>query len=339
MNFQRNVILAVASLIALFVIGVIGYMILEKDNPQEEWELFDAIYMTVITLTTVGYGDYNMSDAGKMFTIFLLLGGVGVFAYSVSVATAFIVEGQLQEVFRRRKMDKAIDKLSNHYIICGIGDTGIHALDEILKMKVDFVVIEFDEERIKHSLETRNFLCVCGDATEDEILIRAGVERARGLIATLSTDQSNLFIVLSSKQLNPHLRVVSKVVGDTSPTKLLKAGADGVVLADQIGGLRLASIVMRPDVVDFLDVMLKHQMTTRFSESVIQQGSELVGLPLHEARIPGRTGLVVVSVRDEQGKFIYNPSGNLTLDVDYALIVIADNEQLQRLHKLTGGSV
>ncbi len=339
MNFQRNVILAVASLIALFVIGVIGYMILEKDNPQEEWELFDAIYMTVITLTTVGYGDYNMSDAGKMFTIFLLLGGVGVFAYSVSVATAFIVEGQLQEVFRRRKMDKAIDKLSNHYIICGIGDTGIHALDEILKMKVDFVVIEFDEARIKHSLETRNFLYVYGDATEDEILIRAGVERARGLIATLSTDQSNLFIVLSSKQLNPHLRVVSKVVEDTSPAKLLRAGADGVVLADQIGGLRLASIVARPDVVDFLDVMLKHQMTIRFSESVIQQGSELVGLPLHEARIPSRTGLVVVSVRDEQGKFIYNPSGNLTLDVGYALIVIADNEQLQRLHELTGGSV
>ena len=339
MNLQRNVILAVASLITLFVIGVIGYMILEKDNPQEEWELFDAIYMTVITLTTVGYGDYNMSDAGKMFTVFLLLGGVGVFAYSVSVATAFIVEGQLQEVFRRRKMDKAIDKLSNHYIICGIGDTGIHALDEILKMKVDFVVIEFDEERIKHSLETRNFLYVCGDATEDEILIRAGVERARGLIATLSTDQSNLFIVLTSKQLNPHLRVVSKVVEDTSPAKLLRAGADEVVLADQIGGLRLASIVARPDVVDFLDVMLKHQMTIRFSESVIQQGSELVGLPLHEARIPGRTGLVIVSVRDEQGKFIYNPSGNLTLDVGYALIVIADNEQLQRLHKLTGGSV
>ena len=339
MNFQRNVILAVASLIALFVIGVVGYMILERDNPEEEWKLFDAIYMTVITLTTVGYGDYNMSDAGKMFTVFLLLGGVGVFAYSVSVATAFIIEGQLQEVFRRRKMDKAIDKLSNHYIICGIGDTGIHALDEILKMKVDFVVIEFDEERIKHSLETRNFLYVCGDATEDEILIRAGVERARGLIATLSTDQDNLFIVLSSKQLNPHLRVVSKVVEDTSPAKLLRAGADEVVLADQIGGLRLASVVARPDVVDFLDVMLQHQMTMRFSESVIQQGSELVGLPLHEARIPSRTGLVVVSVRDEQGKFIYNPSGNLTLDVGSALIVIADNEQLQRLHELTGGSV
>ena len=339
MRFQRNIIIAFASSIGIFIIGVIGYTLLEKDNPHENWTVFDAIYMTIITLTTVGYGDYNMSSAGRAFTIVLLLGGVGIFVYSITVATAFIVEGQLREVFRRRKVEKSVDKLSDHYIICGIGDTGVHALDEIIQMNVDFVAIEQEHERIEHLLETRDFLYVEGDATEDEVLIRGGIKRALGLITTLSRDQDNLFVVLSAKQLNPTLKVVSKAVEDNSLVKLRKAGADDVVLPDQIGGLRLASGIMRPIVVDFLDIMLKHQVITRFAESVIQSGSSLVGLSLGEARIPDQTGLVVVAVHNRQGNFIYNPSGKLKLEVGDALIVIADNEQLQRLNKLTGAAL
>ena len=338
MNYQRNVIIAIASLVTLFLIGIFGYTVIEGGDSPDGWTIFDAVYMTVITLTTVGYEDYDMSKEGKFFTMVLLIGGFGVFAYSISIATAFIVEGQLQEIFRRRKMEKAINRLSNHYIICGIGDTGIHSLDELIQINADFVAVEYEEERIKHCLEARNFLYVHGDATEDEVLIRAGIERARGVITTLSRDQDNLFVVLSSKQLNPHLRVVSKAVEDTSPSKLVRAGADDVVLADQIGGFRLVSVVIRPDVTDFLDIMLKNQVTTRFAESVIQQDSELVGLTLNEAQIPNRTGLVVVAVRTGEKEFVYNPSGRLTLDVENALIVIADNEQLQRLHKLTGDS-
>ena len=332
MRYQRNIIIALGSLFALFIIGVIGYTIIE----QKSWTLFDAIYMTVITLTTVGYGDNGLSDTGKAFTIILLIGGIGVFTYSVSVATAFIVEGQLREVFRRRKMKKAIAKLSNHYIICGIGDTGVHALDEMIQMDVKFVAIERDQERIEHLLETRNFLYVQGDATDDEMLIRAGIEHAHGLIASLSTDQNNLFVVLSAKQLNPRLRVVSKAVEDNSPRKITKAGADEVVLPDHIGGLRLASAVIRPIVVDFLDIMLKSQVATRFAESVIQSESTLVGKTLSEAQILDRTGLIVIAVHNRQGNFMYNPSGQLKLDVDDALITIADNEQLQGLNKLTG---
>lgn len=332
MNYQRNVIIGITSLLTLFVIGISGYMVLEG------WDLFQATYMTVITLTTVGYQDYGISKPGQLFTIVLLIGGFGVFAYSISIATAFIIEGQLQEVFRRKKMETEISRLSGHYIICGIGDTGIHSLDELLQMNADFVAVEHDEERIKHCLELRDFLYVHGDATEDEVLIRAGIERARGVITTLSRDQDNLFVVLSSKQLNPHLRVVSKAVEDTSPSKLVRAGADDVVLADHIGGFRLVSLVTRPEVTDFLDSMLKNQVTTRFTESVIQRDSELVGLTLNEAQIPSRTGLVVVAIRAGEKEFVYNPSGDLTLQAKYALIVIAGNEQLERLHTLTGDS-
>ena len=339
MGYQRSFTIAMISLVVLFAIGVIGYWIIEGDNPHHKWTVFDAIFMTVITLTTVGYSDDNMSKVGKAFTVFLLIGGLGIFVYSVGVATAFIVEGQFREVFRRRKMEKSINKLSNHYIVCGIGDTGIHALEEMIQMNIDFVAIEQDQERIDHELGTKDFLYVQGDATEDEVLVRAGVERARGLIASLSRDQDNLFVVLSAKQLNPRLKIASKAVEANSLSKLQQAGADEVVLSDYIGGMRLASTVTRPIVVNFLDIMLRSQETTRFAASVIQSGTSLVGLTLGEARIPDQTNLMVVAVRKRDGDFIYNPSGGLRLEVGDALIVIADNEQRQNLNKLTGDTL
>ena len=335
MRYQRNFIIAMISLIVLFATGVVGYWVIEGDNPHQKWTIFDAVFMTVITLTTVGYSDDNMSKMGRAFTVFLLLGGLGIFVYSVSVATAFIIEGQFREVFRRRKMKKSIDKLSNHYIVCGIGDTGVHALEEMLQMNIDFVVVEYEQERIDHLLETKDFPFVQGDATEDETLIRAGIERARGLITSLSRDQDNLFVVLSAKQLNPKLKIASKAVEANSLAKLKQAGADEVVLSDYIGGMRLASTVTRPIVVNFLDIMLRSQVTTRFAESVIQPGTPLVGLTLGEAGIPDRTNLMVVAVHKREGDFIYNPSGRLRLEAGDALIVIADNEQLQNLNKLT----
>lgn len=339
MSYQRNFIIAVISLVILFAIGVVGYRIIEADNPHQKWTVFDAIFMTVITLTTVGYSDDNMSKVGRVFTVFLLIGGLGIFVYSIGVATAFIIEGQFREVFRRRKMEKLIDKLSDHYIVCGIGDTGVHALEEMIQMNMDFVAIEHNQERIDRELATKNFLYVQGDATEDEILIRAGIERARGLITSLSRDQDNLFVVLSAKQLNPRLKIASKAVEANSLSKLKQAGADEVVLPDHIGGMRLASTVTRPIVVNFLDIMLRSQETMRFAESVIQPGTPLVGLTLGEARIPDRTNLMVVAVHTRNGELIYNPSGRLKLEAGDALIVIADNEQRENLNKLTGDTL
>lgn len=339
MSYQRNFIIAVISLVILFAIGVVGYRIIEGDNPHQKWTVFDAIFMTVITLTTVGYSDDNMSKVGRVFTVFLLIGGLGIFVYSIGVATAFIIEGQFREVFRRRKMEKLIDKLSDHYIVCGIGDTGVHALEEMIQMNMDFVAIEHNQERIERELATKDFLYVQGDATEDEVLIRAGIERARGLITSLSRDQDNLFVVLSAKQLNPRLKIASKAVEANSLSKLKQAGADEVVLPDHIGGMRLASTITRPIVVNFLDIMLRSQETTRFAESVIQLGTPLVGLTLGEARIPDRTNLMVVAVHTRNGEFIYNPSGGLKLEAGDALIVIADNEQRENLNKLTGDTL
>ena len=321
---------------SLLVTGTVGYLFLERDNPEGEWQLLDAVYMTVITLTTVGYGNMGMSDAGRVFTLFLLIGGFGVFTYSVTIATAFLIEGQLQSFFRQQKMIRTVDKLLNHYIVCGLGDTGVHVLDEMLKADVDFVGIEVDEERLIHLSDTRNFLYLQGDATDDELLMRAGIERAQGLVTCLSRDQDNLFVVISARKLNPHLKIASKAVEDNSPGKLMTAGADEVVLPDHIGGLRLASGILQPQLVGFLENMTQNRQGAQFTESIIQKDSPLDGISLKAASIQEQTGLVVVAIQDSDGAFLYNPPGDKKMIAGDALLVIANQKQLQTLHKLTG---
>ena len=200
-----------------------------------------------------------------------------MFTYSVTVATTFLIEGQLQNFFRQQRMTRTVDKLSNHYIICGLGDTGVHVLDEMLKAEVNFVGIESEEERLIHLTDTRNFPYLHGDATDDELLIRAGITSASGLVTCLSRDQDNLFVVISARKLNPHLRIASKAVEDNSPGKLITAGADEVVLPDHIGGLRLASGILQPQLVGFLENITQNQDGAQFTESVIQKDSPLDG--------------------------------------------------------------
>ena len=310
MNYQRKILFALVMLFGLLVIGTVGYMVLEKDNPQHGWQLLDAIYMTVITLTTAGHDDLEMSDSGRIFTILLLIVGIVVFTYSVTIATAFLIEGQLQSFFRQQKMIRTVHKLSDHYIICGLGDTGVHVLDEMLKAEVDFVGIESEEERLIHLTDTRNFPYLHGDATDDELLMRAGIERARGLVTCLSRDQDNLFIVISARKLNPHLRIASKAVEDNSAGKLIIAGADEVVLPDHIGGLRLASGILQPHLVGFLDNITQNQDGAQFTESVIQREAPLDGISLKAGNIREQTGLVVIAIRDNDGTFLYNPPGD-----------------------------
>ena len=320
-------------LIGLLVTGTIGYLMLEKDSG---WDPLDAVYMTVITLTTAGHDDLEMSDNARIFTILLLLGGIGVFTYSVTVATTLLIEGQLQSFFRQQKMVRTVDKLSNHYIICGLGDTGVHVLDEMLKAEVNFVGIEAEEERLIHLTDTRNFPYLHGDATDDELLIRAGIATASGLVTCLSRDQDNLFVVISARKLNPHLRIASKAVEDNSPGKLITAGADEVVLPDHIGGLRLASGILQPQLVGFLENITQNHDGAQFTESVIQRDSPLDGISLKAASIREQTGLVVIAIRDNDRTFLYNPPGDKKMVAGEALLVIANQKQLQTLHKLTG---
>ena len=336
MNYQRKIIIAFSLFMGLLIIGTIGYYVLEKDNPNTEWDLLQAVWMTVITLTTVGYEDGGMSIAGRVFTIFLLTVGFGMFFYSVTIATSFLVEGQLLSFFKQRKMIRTVEKISNHYIICGLGDTGVYVLDEMLKTEASFVGIEIDEERLEQLAETREFLRLHGDATDDDVLIRAGIARAQGLVTCLSRDQDNLFVVISAKKLKPDLRVASKAVEHNSPGKLVTAGADEVVLPDQIGGIRLASGILQPHLIDFFTKIREGEQSIRFTEISIQPEAPLDGVLLQEARIQERTGLVVIAIRNRDGAFIYNPPGDKKIEAGDALVIIADRQQLLTLHELTG---
>ncbi len=336
MNYQRKIIIAFSLLIGLLILGSIGYTITESNNPTKDWSLLDAVFMTVITLTTAGHTLMGMSEGGRIFTMFLLIGGYGVFVYSVTIAIAFLIEGQLLSIFKHRKMIRTVEKLSDHYIVCGLGDTGIHVLEEMLKSDVNFVGIEADEERLEHLEETLDFLYIEGDATDDDVLIRAGVKQAKGLVTCLSRDQDNLFVVISAKNLNPRIRVVSKAVENNSPDKLITAGADEVVLPDHIGGIRLASGILEPHLIDFISKMQESRQTARFAESIVQDDSKLAGITLRESNIQGETGLVVIALRSKDGQYIYNPSGDWIIEAGDALFVIADPRQLQLLNKLTG---
>ena len=338
MSYKRQVLIALILLLSLFLTGTIGYLIIERNNPTEKWNLLDAIYMTVITLTTVGYENLAMSDTGRIFTLFLLIGGLGVFTYSMTIATTFLIQGQLHNFFREKKMIRTIDKLANHYVICGLGDTGVHVLDEMLKADVDFVTIEREEQRIIQISDTRDFMCLHGDATDDELLKRAGITRANGLITCLSRDQDNLYVVISARKINPRLKIISKGVENNSPSKLITAGADEVVLPDRIGALRLAAGLLRSHLIDLLENITENQQGPQLTKSIIQEGSDFDGISLKAANIKEKTGLTLIAIQDKAGQFFYNLPRNKNIEAGDTLLFIADQRQIQTLHKLTGDS-
>ncbi len=293
----------VIALVVVFFAGVIGY------ESIEGWPLLDALYMTVITLASVGYMEVHpLSNTGRIFTMFLILGGTGVLVYGVSTVTAFIVEGELTDALRRKKMQKTIDRLKGHYIVCGADQTGRYVVEEFARTKRDFVVIEKDMEKIKY-LKERGLLYAEGDATHNAILQSAGIERAKGLVTTLHSDAENLFVVFTAKKLNPAIRVISKAIEEESEQKLRMAGADGVVMPNSIGGLRMVSEMIRPSVVTFLDVMLRSKdRTIRVEEVGIAAGSPFAKKALEATGILSMEGVTVVALRGkEQDTYRFNP--------------------------------
>jgi len=337
MEIRQRLIAGVLILGVVLGIGATGYVLLG----QGEVTFLNALYMTVITLSTVGFTEVpDMSDRpeARLFTIFLILFGMGVLLFVVSTATAFIVEGEISDVFWRRRVQKMLKKLDNHFIICGAGRTGIHIINELHRTLREFVVIEDNEETVKTLREYENIPVIHGDATDDDILREAGIERARGLVAGLPTDKDNLYLTITAKQINPKLRVVAKGIDTKVNAKLFKAGADTVVTPNFIGGLRMASELIRPAVVSFLDLMLRDKRKTlRIEEVTIPPESPVANKTLKDVNIPTKTDLIVVAYR-APGKesFEYAPKAETVLLEGMALIVLGDVENLKRLEDLVG---
>jgi voltage-gated potassium channel len=336
MNLRRRLLYALIALLAIFVVSVTGYCVLGGSKVT----FLQALYMAVITLSGVGYSevvDTSHNPTLRIFNIFVVLFGVAIMVYVFSVVTAFLVEGELTNLFWRRKMEKQIAGLTGHYIICGLGDTGRYVAAELQAAGTPYVVIESHEETVQKFREThRDLLYVIGDATDEAMLDHTGVERAQGLIAGLSADKDNLVITFLVRQKNPSIRIVARCSDEERfSDRMLKAGANSTVSPNRIGGLRLASEVLRPHVVEFLDLMLKEQSRTlRVEQIEIPEGSGWSGLSLDHLNLKSRHGLMPLAVKTsgarQSSAFLVNPPGEQILRDGTIVIVMGDVNDVRR---------
>jgi len=305
--------------------GTIGYMLIER------WSLLDSIYMTIITLSTVGYKEVGeLSTGGRLFTIILIISGVGTVLYSLSAGARFMLEGELQEAFGRRRLEKRVKELKDHYIICGFGRMGKIIGRELRNRGVEFIAIE--KNPISH--EKEEMLILEGDATQDDVLKESGIEKAKGLITVLSTDAENLYVVLSAKGLNPGLYIVARAGEEGSEQKLLRAGADRVISPYHIGGLRIAHTVLKPAVVDFIEFATKAgNIDLQMEEISIPESSGLIGLTLDQCGMGRELGIIVVAIKRATGEMRFNPTFRTTIKLGDTLIVLGEVSKLKILEE------
>jgi voltage-gated potassium channel len=326
MNPLRKALQLVGLLLFILLVGTLGYHFIEG------WSLFDALYMTVITLATVGYSEVHpLSPPGRVFTIFMIMGGMGVILYAVTEVTAFVIEGEMTGFLRRQRMQKTVGKLSNHYIVCGAGRTGFHVIEELARTKRPYVVIEQSAERAE-KLTQQNYLVMQGDATEDSVLKLAGIERAAGLVTALPHDKDNLFVVITARGLNPQLRIVAEISDLSSRDKFLRNGADSAVSANFIGGLRMASELIRPDAVNFLDTMLRDNSSLRVEDITVSLQSRYLGTTLERCDPLNKYGILLVSIK-RNNSYLFNPQRDITLQAGDSLIVIGTPDNLQAVRR------
>jgi len=318
----RKRLLQVLALVAfLIAAGTIGYVVIEG------WRWLDAVYMTVTTITTVGYREIHpLSKGGMIFTIFLIVGGVGTMLYALSAGAKVILEGELKESFWRRTLEKKIKELSGHYINCGYGRMGKIIARELKGEGVRFLVIE---KNPAPGEEREDILVLTGDATRDTILRSAGIEKARGLISVLPSDAENLFTVLSARGLNPDLLIVARAVEEDAEQKLLRAGATKVISPYHIGGLRMAHTVLKPTVVDFIEFATKSgNIELQMEEIPIHEGSQLIGLTLEACGMGRDLGVIIVAIKQAMGDTRFNPTYRSTVRAGDTLIALGEKSKL-----------
>ncbi len=317
--------LKIAFVVLVFIIfaGMVGYILIEG------WNLLDSFYMTIITISTTGYEEVHpLSPLGRFFTSILIIAGVGTIAYAGGRAAQLIIETQ---ILRRRRMSKKLEQLNNHYLVCGFGRMGRRICNELRAANVPFVVIE-KEEALVDTLDEQGYLYVIGDATNDEILMKARIQKAKGLVAVLPTEAENVFTVLSAKVLNPKLFVVSRAVEEETESKLLRAGADRVVKPYEIGGVRMAMMLLRPAVVDFIDIIARKQgVDLNLEEIEVEEGSPLIGKSLAESPIRKDLNIMIIAVFRKDGKYIYNPRSSTVIQAGDRLIAIGESLSLEKL--------
>lgn len=329
-NLRQSIWFFSVTGVAITIIGTFGYMFLEG------WNWVDAFYMTMITLTTVGFGEvHELSGAGRLFTVVLMAIGIGAFAYGFSIISQYLFNMSLDRIARERRMAREIDKLKDHFIVCGYGRVGQQATEIIRSENHEVVVVDPAEDKLENlHLDHPDIYYALGDATDDEVLLRAGIMEARGLLVCTGDDADNLFVVLSARALNSGLLIVARASHAQNESKMMRAGANKVISPYQIGGQRMANIAIRPEVLEMLDVVTTSSGLELWLEDIrVQPGSFLENKTLVEADIRRRTGVTVV-VLNRALQNTTSPSGDTRLIAQDHLVVIGTREQVAKLEEL-----
>jgi voltage-gated potassium channel len=317
-----------ASLVALLVIGSLGFVWLEG------WNFLDSLYMTVTTLATVGYGEVHpLSRVGRIYNMLLILTGMGVLLYIVGSLARVVIEGELQAILGRHKLTKHIAKLKNHYIICGFGRIGEIIARHLSGRGLPLVVVESNPALLTR-LETGGHYFINGDATRDEVLLEAGIERAKGLVAVVGSDASNVYIVLTARSLNPRLFIVARGEEPGSEQKLVRAGADKVESPYRMGGQKMAHTILHPTVVTFMELAMKEGGEWSMEEIAVGQSSALLGVPLADSGIRQNLDLILVAIKRTDGEMLFNPSHESRILAGDTLIALGLRKNLDALEKM-----
>jgi voltage-gated potassium channel len=322
---------AILFITAVVVTGVMGYRFLEG------YTWLEALYMTVITLTTVGFQEVRpLSPTGRVFTIALLVGGLGVVFYTAVAVAQNVVEGEFQQFFGRRRMERKIGSLTDHYLVCGFGRIGEVVCRELASKPVPFVVIEQREERVRKAEEVQH-LVLEGDASDEKVLLAAGVMKAKGLFATLPNDAHNVFVTLTAKELNPSLFVVARAETDRSERTLTHAGADKVISPYAMGGHRMAQAALRPAVVDIIELVTHYRsLELQLEEVVVPAKSPCEGVSLRDSGLREQLGVIVVAIKRTSGGMIFNPSADERIEAGDRLIALGEPMRLKELERKVG---
>jgi voltage-gated potassium channel len=328
-NPLRQLTTAFLALILLVIFGSAGYMTIEQ------WSFLDSLYMTVTTISTVGYMEvHELGRMGRLFTLFLIVSGVTVLFYTVGKIAQVVFEGQFQRYLGRQKVEKKIESLKDHYIICGYGRIGSLICKEFAAKPLPFVVVESKPEVIE-KLEQEGFPYLRGNATEDETLLKAGIKRAKGLVSVVTSDTENVYITLTARGLNPELYILSRAGEEGSDIKLRRAGANKVISPYHIGGSRMAQAILRPNVVDFIEIATgRDHFDLQMEEICIPERSYCVGQNLVSSGFRKQTGVIIVGIKKASGKMVFNPDSQARIDSRDTLIILGEQSAIAKLERL-----
>ncbi len=329
MEDTKHLITGIIIALCIVLFGTVGYILIES------WEFLDALYMTIITISTVGFSEvHHISKAGRLFTIVLVFFGVGFTLYIAAAVVQFMVEGRIRIILGRRRLEKKIDRMKNHYIVCGYGRIGRVLCKNLKRKPLDLVVVEKNPE-LTSVMDADGVLYISGDAADEENLIRAGIKRAKGLVAVLASDADNVFLVLTARQLDPDLLIIARASQEESKSKLRAAGANTVESPYDMGAASMAHRIIRPTVTSFLALAFAHKRKDiQMEEIPVSASSELVNVMFKDTGIRQKYNLIIIAIKKQDNSMLFNPSFEATIEVGDTVIAVGEEVNLLKLEHI-----